>query len=703
MILGTAPYMSPEQAKGRPVDRRTDIWAFGAVLFEMLTGRRAFPGEDITDTIVSVISREPDFDALPATVPARVVQALRVCLRKDAKQRAHDMADVRLALDGAFETAASASTQTTPPPSRGRWPLLAALAVAAALIAVMALPALRDLRRTPPPAPPEMRVDVTTPATDAPLQFALSPDGRSLVFVASGDGPSRLWLRPLDQTEARPLAGTEGAAAPFWSPDSRSIGFFAAAKLLRLDIAGGAPQVLTPVTGSSASGSWSADGTILFARQLSGALWRVAATGGDPVAVTELDSPRQFGHRLPKFLPDGRQFLFYTSGTPEASGIYLGSLDGGAPTRLTAADAAGEFVPPDRVLFVQAGILVSRRLDLVGRVLTGEPVTLADRVGVDAVGRGGFAVSGAGLVAYRAGGNAARQLTWVDRTGKVVGVVGDPDANEPRDSELSPDGRRVAMERSVQGNLDIWLRDFVRGGMTRLTFDAAQDVVPIWSPDGMRIAFTSNRTGVFNLYVKPTNGTGTEERVVDSSITKAPQDWSRDGRWLTYYEQDAATGRDLWALEMTGRDHTPRVVANTPAEETLAQFSPDSRWVAYQTSESGRFGVVVQTFPDAGGKWQVSTAGGVAPRWRADGKELYFLAPDARMMAVPVTAAGASFSAGTPVALFRTHIVDGGTATTNRPPYAVARDGRFLINQPVADATAAPITLILNWRPPASP
>ena len=286
-------------------------------------------------------------------------------------------------------------------------------------------------------------------------------------------------------------------------------------------------------------------------------------------------------------------------------------------------------------------------------------------------------------------------------TGKGVGVVGEPDTSDPAYPELSPDGRRVAMRRAVQGNIDVWVRDLLRGGMTRLTFDAAAESVPVWSPDGTRIAFNSNRTGAYNLYTKASNGSGVEAQLVDSRNNLIPQDWSSDGRWLLYQERYPTTGRDLWASDMTSRDHTPRFVANTPAEEVLAAFSPDGRWVAYQTNESGRFEVVVQPFPDAGGKWQVSTAGGAAPRWRADGKELYFLAPDATMMAVPVTAAGTSLEAGTPVPLFRTRIVDGGTVTNNRPQYAVARDGRFLINQPVADATAAPITLILNWNPDA--
>ena len=376
---------------------------------------RAFGGDDVAETLANVINKEPAWDALPPSVPTHVRQTLRLCLKKSIRERVPDIGAVRLALEGAFETAASPSTETRTASLRGRWPWMVALAVAAALIAAMAMPTLRYLREAPPPAPPEMRLEITTPATDAPLQFALSPDGRSLVFVASGDGSPRLWLRPLDETEARPLAGTEGATFPFWSPDSRAIAFFATGKLLRLDLAGGAPRALALAGGGDRSGSWSADGTILFA-QRAGRLWRVAATGGQPVAVTQFDPPRQVGLFRPEFLPDGRQFLFYAPGTPETAGIYLGALDGGAPTRLTAADSAGAFLPPDRVVFVQGGTLVTRRLDPAIGALMGDPVTLADRVGVEGTA-GGFAVSGAGLVAYRAGGGASRQLTWLDRTG----------------------------------------------------------------------------------------------------------------------------------------------------------------------------------------------------------------------------------------------------------------------------------------------
>ncbi|BCS31078.1 hypothetical protein TBR22_A02780 [Luteitalea sp. TBR-22] len=702
MILGTAAYMSPEQARGRAVDRRADIWAFGAVLYEMLTAQRAFPGEDVTETLAAVVRAEPDWTRLPPGVSPTLVTHLQRCLEKDPRQRLQAIGDMRLALAGAFETDAAPATAPSPAAARGRLPWMVA-AVATVVAAALAVPALRHLRETPPPAPPEMRLDIATPTTEAPLDFALSPDGRALVFVASGDGPPRLWLRRFDQAEARPLAGTEGARGPFWSPDSRVVGFFANRTLQRLDLAGGAPQGLAAATGVTIAGSWNAEGTILFAPRALGTLARVAAAGGTPVAVTQLDAPHQVAHRAPQFLPDGRQFLFYVSGTPAAAGIYLGTLDGTPPTRLTPADSGGAFLPPDQVVFVQQGTLVARRLDLVRRVLTGDPVRLADRISVSLLGHRGFDVAGAGLVAYRAGGSGARQLTWVDRTGKVVGVVGAPDGQDLGYPELSPDGRRVAMQRTVQGNRDVWLGDLLRGGLARLTFDAASEHVPIWAPDGTRIAFASNRSGVLDLYLKPSNGAGAEARVLASPHPKLPQAWSRDGRWLLYHELHPTTGRDVWALDMSAPAAPPRVVANTPAEEILAQFSPDGRWVAYQTDESGRSEVVVQPFPDGSGRWQVSTAGGVAPRWRADGQELYFLAPDATLMAAPVTAAGATFAAGPPVALFPTRIVEGGTIATSRPQYAVAADGRFLVNQPVTDAAAPPITLILNWRPPATP
>ncbi len=522
VILGTAAYMAPEQARGKAVDKRADIWAFGCVLYEMLAGRRAFVGEDVAETIGAVIHKEPDWTRLPATVPPSLVTYLKRCLQKDTKQRVQAIGDVRLALDGAFETAASSSATVAALPARAT-PLawIAALVVAVLGMIAMAVPTVRHLREAPPPAPPETRLEINTPATDQPTSFAVSPDGRQIVFVASGDGASRLWLRPLATTTAQPLAGTEGATYPFWSPDGRSIGFFAGGSLKRLDLGGGAPQTLAPAANPS-GGTWSADGVIVFGPTAVGPLRRVLATGGAAGPVTTLGS-QQTGHQWPQFLPDGRRFLFYVDGVPDTTGIYLGALDGNAQTRLTPADSAGAYRPegagpagPSRgsgwLLWVRAGTLVAERLDLAQAALTGAPVTVADEVGT-------VSVAATGLVAYRAGTGSQRQLTWFDRSGTVRGTVGDPDGNDLQNPKVSPDGRRVVVGRRVQGNSDLWLLDGAR--MSRFTFDPAPDLSPVWSPDGTQIAFRSNRAASrFDLYRKLTNGTGVEERLVASDQNK---------------------------------------------------------------------------------------------------------------------------------------------------------------------------------------
>ncbi len=682
--------MSPEQAKGRPVDRRTDIFAFGCVLYEMLTGKAAFDAEDVTEILAHVLTREPDWKRLPPDVPASIHKLLRLCLKKDAKLRRQSAGDIRIDLQEAL--AEPSDTTVTIPARNTRVPWIIA-AVASLLTISLLIPAVRHLRETPAPLPPEIRLDINTPRTAAPIQFALSPDGRYLVFVASGDGPQRLWLRELDKTDAQPMAGTEGAEFPFWSADSRSIGFFASGKLSRIDLAGGTPQALA-TTANGRGGTWNADGTILFASGTASTLSRIDASGGEPVDVTRVDSPRQVGHRFPQFLPDGHHFLFYANGRPEAAGIYLGSLDGAEPKRLTAAETAGAYLAPDRVVFVRQGVLLSRRLDLARGELNGDSITLAGPVAYDpGTWLGAFSVSGDSRVAYRAG-TGQQQLTWFDRSGKVLGQAGEPDENNLGYPELSPDGRRVAVERTVQSNSDVWLLDLIRGGYYKFTSHVAQERFPLWSPDGTQIVFSSTRNGIQQLFVKPSSGAADEQLLGETPYAKQPQDWSKDGRWLLYYELDPKTQRDLWALDMMSKER--RVVVNTPADERIGQFSPEGHWVAYETNASGPFEIVVQAFPEPAGKSPVSTGGGVQPRWSPDGKEIYFIAPDGKMMAAPVKPQkGATFEAGTPVALFPTRI---GNFTNLKPQYALSRDGRFLINQPLKDSNT-PITLILNWKP----
>ncbi len=575
LILGTASYMSPEQAKGKPVDERTDIWAFGCVLYEMLSGHSAFGGGDAAGVLARVLEREPDWTRLSNDVPQSVRRLLRVCLDKSTKNRRQAAGDLRIDIDQILT-----APLTEPPVPPRRRVQVAWLAVAGVLVAALAVPVFRFLWGMPQPtAPTEMRLHILTPSTPAPFQFALSPDGRHLVFVASGDGPQRLWLRSLDRTDARPMAGTDGAQYPFWSADSRSIGFFTAGKLHRIDIAGGAPRALANAPGGR-GGTWSADGTIVFAQGISLPLFRVAASHGPVSAVTTLEAG-QSGHRFPQFLPDGRRFLFYVSGNVETSGIYLGSLDGGQPKRLTGADTAGAYLPPDRVIFVRQHELVVQQLDAGRRELTGEPIVLADGVGTEAPNLGGFSVSSSGLVAFRTGGGQRLQLVWRDRTGRALGVAGEADANSPSYLELSSDGRRAAVQRIVENNTDVWLLDLARGGSSRFTFDIANEQLPTWSPDGTRIAFSSNRTGRNNLYLKLASGAGSETLLLDTPNNKQAQDWSRDGRFLLYYEIDPVMGRDLWALDMTG-ERKPTIVANTMFEERSARFSPDGRWVAYR-------------------------------------------------------------------------------------------------------------------------
>ena len=725
MILGTAAYMSPEQARGKIVDKRTDIWAFGAVLYEMLTGTRAFGDEDASMMLSKILQREPDFDALPSTVPARVRQVLRVCLRKDPKQRVADIRDVRLALEGAFETVGPQTTTTSSAADRGRlW--MSAFTVAVLVSIAMAVPALRYLRQPTPPALAETRLEIVTPATNQPLDFALSPDGRQIVFVAAGDGAPRLWVRWLAKTTAQSLAGTEGATHPFWSPDSRSIAFFAGSALKRLDLDGGAPQTIAPVT-SGQGATWNADGVILFAPTTISPLMRVPATGGAAKAVTTL-GPQQSAHRAPYFLPDGGRFLFFaTGGVPDAAGIYLGALDGRAPTRLTPGDGSAVFLP-DRygpggslrgggwLVWVRTGMLVAQQLDVEKAALIGEPLTLADGVATDGSSRSAVSVATAGLVTYRTGARSQRRLTWFDRSGLARGTVGDPDATFAR-PRVSRDGRRVAVARTVQGNTDVWLLDGVRA--SRLTFDAAVDSYPVWSPDGSRIAFSSNRTGQLDLYQMLTIG-GMEERLISASDqARVPYSWSVDGRRLLYSSVASQGNVDLWIVPMVG-EHTPWAFAKAPFRESYGVFSPDGRWVAYQSNETGRPEVYVRpvvppsratadksadkparavgTAAAAGGQWQVSTAGGVFPAWRPDGKELYYLNTAGVMMAASITVTGTTLAPGAPVVLFPTHVSGGGVDKQQGREYDVGPDGRFLINIEL-DSDAAPITLLMNWKP----
>ncbi|HEV3215640.1 MAG TPA: protein kinase [Vicinamibacterales bacterium] len=707
MILGTAAYMSPEQAKGRVADKRSDVWAYGCVLYEMLTGSRAFTGNDVSDVLARVLEREPDFNALPGMTPPAIRRLLRRSLEKDRKRRLPDIGVAVLEIDEALAT--PGDSPVGPSARRTGMDWRAALGGALLAAAVVATAMIVYVRRTAV-EPMVSRLEISTPGTIWPFQFALSPDGRRVAFITGGTGPQQLAVRSLDQGGVQILAGTEGASNPFWAPDSRTVGFFAASKLQRIDLSGGAPQILTDAMGATPRGAtWSDQGVIVFSTANSG-LMRVPATGGTPVEVTRLAG--QGGHQWPQFLPDGRHVLFLVAGgQPQTHGVYVASLDGGEPMRILGVEQNAMYAPPGYLLRASQGVLVAQHFDAARLTVSGDPFPVAQGIGQDdGTGRSAFSVSAAGILAHRLAAVIPRQLVWVDRTGKSLGTVGPLDEGNPTSPALAPDEKRVAHGRSIQNNTDIWLTDIGRAIATRFTVDPALDVSPVWSPDGTDVVFRSTRKGPSDLFIKPANGATDEQPLLVNQQNKTPLDWSRDGRFLLFSMLDAKTQSDLWVLPM-GPSHgstnarKPFPIVQTSFDETQGQFSPDGRWIAYTSNESGRDEIYVRPFSDAGGKWQVSTGGGSQPRWRGDGNEIFYVAADAHLMAVPIraTSEGRAIDAGKPLVLFPTHLANGSgislTGWQSRALYAVTRDGRFLMNVNADAATPdiPPLTVVLNW------
>jgi Tol biopolymer transport system component len=609
--------------------------------------------------------------------------------------------DVQQFVESGAGTAAAASSslaRMTGVASKRRhsvlaWSLCALFALTTAALSFIAL----QQAQQPPPA--ETRLELVTPATDSPMSFALSPDGRQIVFTASADGETRLWLRNLASTTAQPLAGTEGASAPFWSPDGKSVAFFANAMLKRLDL-GSLPQNLVSVINGQ-GGSWNADGTIIYAPSRTTPLQQIAASGGMVTEVTAL-GPQHLGHYSPHFLPDDRRFLFFVQSTTDIAGIYLGSLDGAEPIRITAANSPGVYHPSGRLLWVRDGTLLSQTLDINSATLTGESIALADGLFVDStLNKSAFAVSAAGQIAYRTGASGLRQLTWFDRQGNRLGTLGEPDPTYIS-INLSPDGQRVALSREVQNNRDIWVIDAAR--TSRLTFDDAQDLFPVWSPEGSRLILRSNRIGAGDLYEMSAASAGGEQRIMAADQLASSTDWSRDGRFALYIYSDAVSNGDIHLVSMDAK-HESAVFLQTPYREAYGMFSPDGRWVAYHSNASGRLEVYVRPFTEPGdnaapatSQWQISTDGGIYARWSEDGSELFYLDPDGALVAVPIVATATAIEPGAPQKLFTTPAWNGGVDAQQGHQYDVAPDGRFIINAVVNDADQ-PITLIQNWQP----
>ena len=701
-ILGTFQYMGPEQLEGKDADARTDIFAFGAVLYEMATGRKAFSGASQASLISAILQNDPPpISSVQPMSPPALDRVVKKCLAKDPEDRWQNAADLGSELKWIGESGSQAGAAA---PVVARRKNRERLAWAVAILALLAAGAAvsRLGRRTDSFAIP-MRSSIILTDKSALRAVALSPDGTRLAFVARDSvGKNLLWIRPVESLAAQPLVGTENPSFPFWSPDGRSIGFFADGKLKKIDASGGPPQTLcdAPV---ARGGSWSREGVILFSPVVDGPLYRVSASGGLATAVTRLDPKRgESSHRWPYFLPDGRHFLYliasFGSGAErERMGIYLRSLDSNEERLVVAAKSTLAYAAPGYLLFLRERHLVAQPFDARSLQITGDPFPVAENIQYFPQTSGAlFSVSENGLLVYQAESSSVlSRLLWLDRSGREVGSLGaEGDLANPR---ISPDGKRVALDITdhQSGNVDVWIYQSSGGVATRLTSDPAIDAGPIWSPDGERIAFMSLRRSHPDIYQRSSSGVGSDEAVLASDRTKYLTDWSPDGRFILYRAVDATTNLELWALPVGGAGKPIPFLKETFGV-SLGQFSPDGRWVAYASNESGKWEIAVAPFPGPGGNWKVSTAGGSEPRWRRDGKELYYLAPDGKLMAVDVKA-GATFEAGVAKPLFPIRRREPISAS-DLFSYDVSADGqRFLVDTDTGDVTSAPLTAIVNW------
>jgi len=692
-VLGTYQYMSPEQIEGVEADARSDIFAFGTVLYEMATGRKAFSGKSQASLMGSILRDEPPAisEVAPMTPPA-FSRVVKTCLAKDPEDRFQTAHDVRLQLQWVAEGGSQAGLPA-PVVARRKNREKLAWAVAAVALAAATVLAVGFVRRAPGRTR-SVRFEIATPSEVVSIDTPrISPDGKYLAFNATdSSGKARIWIRALNAFSAQPLAGSEGTTRPFWSPDSRFLGFFAEGKLKKIEVSGGPAQKICDAP-RGADGSWSPEGVILFDGTSIDPIYRVSASGGVPVVAVKPDEGRKETQvAWPDFLPDGKHFLYLASGRkPEENAYRIGSLDSKESRPLMPAQTLVTYAPPGYLLFVRDKTLVAQRFDPKALKTVGEPVPLAEQIGTNSVGLARFSVSHEGTLAYRTGESGSR-LLWVDRAGKEVETAGDP--GELGNPALSARGDRLAFNLidARSGKSSIWIRDLARGVSSRFSFGTTDERIPVWSPDGSRVVFSVDRESAWDLFEKSAAGEGEPKELLKTNEWTFASDWSRDGRYIAFSSRGKETNWDIWMLPTFG-DKKPIPFVKTGFVEAGAFFSPDGRYVAYQSNESGRSEIYVRSFLGPGGKWQVSTAGGSDPSWRADGKEIFYRAADQKLMGVEV-ATGQGFQAGTPKPLFPATVQAGAA----RNKYLPAPDGqRFLLVAPLGREAMTPTSVVLNW------
>ena len=687
-VLGTFQYMAPEQLEGGDADARSDIFALGAVLYEMATGRKAFTGKSQASLIGSILRDDPPpiTEAAPMVPPA-LNRVVKTCLAKDPEDRFQTAHDVKLQLQWIQEGGSQAGLPAPVVARRKNREKLAWATAAVLAVAALAL-GFGFWKRTPKPSR-VVRFEIGVPpevsTLDAPR---ISPDGKILAFDATDStGHRRVWIRPLNALQAHALAGTDGSGRAFWSPDSKYLAFFADGKLNKIDVSGGPPQKICDAP-TGADGTWSPEGVILFDGTGVDPILRVPAAGGTPVPIIKPEGEKAAQVGWPAFLPDGKHFLYMAIAAKLSDSMYrVGSLDSKETQPFAPAQSQITYIDPGYLLFLRERTLVAQPFDPKTLKATGEPIPVAEQVGTDSVGLGRFSVSREGTLVYRTG-EVTNRLVWVDRSGKEIETAADPGTYQS--PKLSPDGRRlvVDVQDARLSKVDLWVRDLSRHVSSRFSFSKGDAFAALWSPDGNRIVYTV----VTDLVERTTDGQGAEATLVASPELKIASGFSPDGRFMAYGSQSKDTGWDIWILPTFG-DKKPYPWLKTPFNEYGAVFSPDGRYVAYTSNESGRNEIYVQSFPGPGGKWQVSSGGGREASWRGDGKELFYMSPTEQIMAVDVTT-GSNFEAGTPKALFAARLDT--AAMRNR--FVPTSDGqRFLLIATQARDTISPMNVVLNW------